>query len=808
MASGILVLEPMAERTPAPTEDAELRELRLENARLRKLLRVHGINDRLELAATAEHITGHTQPAARSAADKIALFRRLFRGREDVFAIRWEGKSGRAGYAPACSNEWRPGLCNKPKVKCAQCQHRAFVQLDDQVIYDHLAGVRTIGFYALLPDDTCCFLGVDFDDEDWRQDVQAFRDSCDALGIPVSVEISRSGAGAHAWLFFEEPILAADARRLGSAVISHACARTGQLSLSSYDRLFPNQDTVPKGGFGNLIALPLQKAPRERGCSVFVDRDLNPFDDQWAYLAFVQRMSRQDVQDATHAACPSGYSLDVAFIEEEDYAQPWKVPKPAVDKIPGSLPDQLHITLANQLYFDKTALPPPLLNRLVRLVAFQNPEFYKAQALRRSVWDKPRNFGRAENFPRHVALPRGCLDAVLELFAANEIEWTLSDERVGGKPIDVPFVGELREEQAQAAQALLPHDTGVLVAPTAFGKTVVSAHLIAVRQVSTLVLVHRTELLKQWQARLQSFLDLPEEAVGVVGGGRKQPTANIDVAVIQSVVRRGEVDELVRNYEQVIVDECHHISAKSFEDVSRAVPARYVLGLTATPIRRDGQQAIIFMQCGPTRYRAASRDTQPEHCAVVVQEVPAITQAPADIPVHELFRQLVEDPDRNDRIVADVVEAFEAGRHVLLLSERAGHVTQLASSLEGRVGSLFCLHGRMGRRQRAEQLAGLDRLSSDSPRVLIATGKLIGEGFDHPVLDTLVLAHPISWRGTLQQYAGRLHRDAGSKDDVRIYDYVDAHPITQSMWRRRVSGYRTMGYRINEWGSQLELPAR
>jgi hypothetical protein len=410
------------------------------------------------------------------------LFRKLFRGRSDVYPVRWESsRSGRSGYAPACANEWQPGICEKPRVKCADCDHRRFLPVTDAVIYDHLAGKKTVGVYPLLTDDTCHLLAVDFDKDGWQDDARAFVASCRELTVPAALEISRSGNGAHAWIFFSTPTMARDARRLGSALISHACAQTRQLGLDSYDRLFPNQDTLPKGGFGNLIALPLQKSPRELGRSVFVDDDLRPYPDQWGYLASVERIKVEAIETVVLAATGGSQPLDVAFVDEEALAKPWKRDSSRTRMIPGPMPASLTVTVADRLYFEKAQLPQPLANRLVRLAAFQNPEFYRAQAMRLSVWNKPRVIGCAENFPRHIALPRGCLEAATGLLSDLGIRCELGDERFGGTPIDVTFTGSLRPDQEEAVTGMLDHETGVLAAPTAFGKTVTAAALIARR---------------------------------------------------------------------------------------------------------------------------------------------------------------------------------------------------------------------------------------------------------------------------------------------------------------------------------------
>lgn len=724
----------------------------------------------------------------------------------DVYPVRWEGKtSGKSGYAPACANEWRAGVCEKPRIKCGDCGKRLLIPLSDAVIYDHLAGAHTVGVYPLLEDDTCYFLAVDFDEADWRDDARAFMQSCEELGVPAALEISRSGQGAHAWVFFASRVSARDSRRLGTAIISHTCTRTRQLKLESYDRLFPNQDTMPKGGFGNLIALPLQKWPRESGFSVFVDADLRPHPDQWAFLAAIRPMPAHDIEPTILRATGGVHPLDVTFIDDEDLATPWKRESASPKKLSGAMPPSLTVTLANLIYFEKAQLPQALANRLIRLAAFQNPEFYKAQAMRMSVWGKPRVIGNAENFPQHIALPRGCLDAAMDLLRDNSIACDLHDERFGGEIIDVVFAGTLHLDQETAVSAMLHHDTGVLCAPTAFGKTVTAAALIARRGVNTLVLVHRTELLKQWQERLQVFLGVGKGVVGTIGGGKAKPTGKIDIAVMQSVSRQGEVNPLVEHYGQVIVDECHHVGAVSFDAILKRTKARFVLGLTATPIRRDGQQPIIFMQCGPIRYTAAKPAGAPHDLEVLPRTRFSRIDLPHEAGIQDVFRHLADDQARTEAIATEVRDAFQQGRKVLVLTERTEHLDAIRIALEKQIPELFMLHGRMSKKQHAALITALDALPPDAPRVLLATGKLVGEGFDHPPLDTLVLAMPVSWKGTLQQYAGRLHREHACKTDVRIIDFVDTgHPALLRMWEKRQSGYRAMGYRMGMGADQLD----
>jgi superfamily II DNA or RNA helicase len=787
-------------------ELAEYRRLKDENARLKDLLARYGIPWQKNCDQEQTHLVSSTAsgPSQSSpATEKVRLFCSLFRGRSDVYPKLWTSAKGKSGYSPVCANEWLPGVCRKPRVKCADCDQRQLQPLTDQVIYDHLAGKHTVGVYPLLVDETCFFLAVDFDKAAWREDSLAFVQSCRELNIPVALEISRSGNGAHAWFFFADPVPARTARLLGAAIISHACDRSRQIALSSYDRFFPNQDTMPRGGFGNLIALPLQKKPREQGRSVFVDDHLVPHADQWAYLASIQPLTGSAAEEAIIKTTGGRHPLDVAFTLDDECQEPWKRPPPRVNRISGPLPESLSIVVAQQVFIPKKGLPQSLANRLIRTAAFQNPEYYKAQAMRLPVWNKPRIIGCAEDLPRHIGLPRGCLDAVQELLAHNTIRIEMHDERLSGQYLAAKFRGSLRRDQQTAVKTMLKHDIGVLHAPTAFGKTVTAAAIIARRKASTLILVHRKDLLRQWQEQLAAFLDMPVHGLGTMGGGKQSLSGMIDVAVMQSLQRHEDIPGLMDTYGQIIIDECHHISAYSYESLLKQSKARYILGLTATPIRRDGHHPIMFMQCGPIRHSAVRPDTSPAQLEVWPRLLPAPAMPPQSI-IQDVFRVLINDHARNQRIAKDILQAFQAGRKVLVLTERTDHLGLLHAILDDRIPDCLVLHGRLSQKQRANVLGKLAELDDADPRVLLATGRLIGEGFDHPPLDTLVLAMPISWKGTLQQYAGRLHRYHAAKRDVRIYEYVEQdHPQLARMWEKRQRGYRSMGYQIREWQEQL-----
>ena len=765
-------------------------------------------------------------------AAKIALFRALFRGREDVYPRRFESrKTGRTGYSPACANEWVRGVCDKRACKCSDCPQRRFLSVTDETIRQHLSGSDpstrefVMGLYPMLLDETCYFLAADFDKKNWREDVLAVVDTCRRLGISTAVERSRSGNGGHLWLFFEEALPAVLARKLGAYVLTETMERRPDIGLDSYDRFFPNQDTLPTGGFGNLIALPLQKRPREQGHSVFLDEQLMPWADQWAFLSAIQKLDRATVERIVRAAEVRDRVVGVrlASMEEDDDA-PWTAPpsrrrdeRPITDP----LPESLQLVLGDEIYIAKEGLPPALRNRLLRLAAFQNPEFYQAQAMRLSTFDKPRVIACAEDLPLHIALPRGCLEDVQELLTGLKLKYTLRDERNLGVPLAVTFHGTLRLEQRAAAEALLAHDDGILAATTAFGKTVLAAWLIAQRGINTLVLVHRQQLLEQWVERLSAFLGVPAKSIGRIGGGKRKPTSLLDVALIQSLVRKGVVDDRVGTYGQLIVDECHHLPAYSFEQVARKAKAKYVLGLSATVIRKDGHHPILFMQCGPVRYRVNAKQqtaARPFTHSVLVRptafQPPSATSQDTRLQFHDLYTALIADESRNRLICEDVIAAIKAGRSPVVLTERTDHLQKLAARLAPAVRHLIILQGGMGRKRLREVLAQLAAVPEQEERVVLATGRYLGEGFDDARLDTLYLTLPVSWRGTIAQYAGRLHRLHEDKREVRIYDYADLNaPMLARMFDRRCKGYEAIGYTlllpasaVPGWPADVPLP--
>lgn len=563
---------------------------------------------------------------------------------------------------------------------------------------------------------------------------------------------------------------------------------------------------MPKGGFGNLIALPLQFTPRKAGNSVFIDANFQPYPDQWQFLSTIQRVPADAAEEIVAQAQRKGDLIGVrmSISDDEDVQDPWTLPpsrRRQERPIEGPLPRTVQVVRANLVYVEKKDLPPAMLNRLLRLAAFQNPEFYKAQAMRLSTYDKPRVIACGQDFPQHIAVPRGCLTETLALLTAHKIRPEIRDERNPGTAIKVTFQGELRVLQEDAVNKIMDHDDGILCAPTAFGKTAVGAWLIAKRKVNTLVVVHRQQLLDQWIERLTMFLNLPPKSIGQIGAGKTARTGCVDVAVIQSLYRKEEVKDFVADYGQVIVDECHHISAFTFEQVMRAVKAKYVVGLTATPTRKDGQHPIIYMQCGPVRFSMSARtmtETTPfEHKVTPRQTEFRLPPERTEVTIQDIYAGLVGDAARNELIANDVVNAVAMGRCPLLLTGRTEHLEYFATRLAGAAKHIFILKGGMGKKQRRTTAAALAAVPETESRVILATGSYIGEGFDDARLDTLFLAMPISWKGTLQQYVGRLHRLHDGKRLVQVYDYVDnCVPMLARMYERRLKGYAAIGYTI------------
>ena len=784
---------------------ARLAALEAERATLEAELRAEEHTaENLPLLPAATPTGGALRPA-----EKVALFLSLFGARRSVFPKFWENpKTGKKGYSPACAHEWQRPLCAKPQIKCTECRHQKFPPLDELAVEAHLRGEQTLGTYAIREDDSCIFLAADFDGEDWWPDVQAYRDAATKATVPVAVERSRSGNGAHAWIFFAEPVPAALARRLGTILLAKASANRPTLNLHAFDRLFPNQDTLPAGGFGNLIALPLAKAPRQLGNTVFLNSNRQPYEDQWAFLAAAHRVTRPELDQLIERLSPLASLATTAppnpsthFTLESD--------ERALDLSCATIPSttlqgEVTLRLDAALHIPRTTLPSAIIARLKRLATFANPVFYEKQRLRFPTYDTPRFLFAGEWHPDRLVLPRGVLAETQRIIEDAGATVTIHDARPPAPRLEWKFSGELRPEQECAVQAMAAHEHGVLAAPPGSGKTVMGCALIARHRTATLVLVHRSVLLDQWRHELMRFLGLKKKEIGLLRGKTGKRTGRLDIAMLPSLARVENPAELFSEYGLVIVDECHHVPAVSFESLLKACTSRNLLGLTATPQRKDGLERLLHLQCGPIRHTLTATPDNTIPRTVVIRKSAFHLDASLGPtpPIHAVWQALVADTGRTEQIATDIHNRVTEGHSPLVLSDRKVHLELLAAAfahLQGGNGAkIFHLSSSDGIKRRREIRSEIEACgTTQKPYVLFATASLIGEGFDLPQLDTLFLAMPLSFKGRLVQYAGRLHREHATKQEIRIYDYLDDnHPITLAMFRRRAVAYRHMGYRF------------
>jgi superfamily II DNA or RNA helicase len=703
---------------------------------------------------------------------KIALFRRLFAGRDDVYARRWENASkGTSGWSPAHGGSW-----NTPR------DQRQYLPLTDEVVRGHLEGRDTVGLYPLLVGDTCRLLVCDFDKSSWKLDAQAYVEAADAVHVPTAVEISRSGNGAHVWTFFTAPVAASQARALGAGLLRETMARRGELDLESYDRFFPSQDYVPERGFGNLIALPLQGECRfERGTTVFVDpRTFEPFDDQFVFLSSLVRMTPAEVERVVDELRPVAVGPDTRLYRSSVRAD---VPPP----------ETIDARLAGMLAVRRAGIPPGLYATLKHLATLHNPAFHRNENLRLSNHATPRFIRCYVEDLEYLYLPRGLVDQAAAIVEEAGSRLLITDERPEPAPIDLAFDGEFRAAQEQAVEVMSGHELGVLDAPPGTGKTVMACALIARHATPTLVLVDRKPLLAQWRERLATHLGVD---AGQIGGGKQRQTKIVDIAMVQTVTRNERAADLLDGYGLVVIDECHHVPAPTVERAVRNLDARRWLGLTATPQRPDGLKDIMVMQCGPIRHRITQGASDLDRRLQVHRTELTIDDSTEGLTRGEVLAlinaSLVEDDRRNEQICRDVAAAVGAGRNCLVLSSRTEHVDVLAGRLSDLGLEPLVLYGSL---RSAQRRAVHERLAEDRQLLLVATDRYIGEGFDCPKLDTLFLAFPISARQRITQYVGRILRDQPGKDVAEVHDYLDAAvPMLAAMHRRRLPGYKQLGF--------------
>src|SRR6266498_146760 len=711
-----------------------------------------------------------------SSKEKVKLFRALFRGREDVYAAFWfNEQTGKKGYSPAYEDPWssRQG---KPKK---------YLPVTDEVIISHLSGGITIGVYPLLKDDTCWFLACDFDKEGWALDALAFLNICKDYGMPAYLERSRSGNGGHVWIFFSAPVTATSARQLGIRLLKETTVVRVEIDLASYDRFFPSQDFLPRAGFGNLIALPLQKKCRALGNTEFLNLDepeFRPWPDQWSFLSQIKRFAPSQVEALLEKIPPVSVGPSNSGTVFLSIRQRYPAPK------------RIRSALGATLSIEKSGIPPWLLAQMKQLALLHNPQFYEREKLRLSTWRIPRFIRCYEEDASHIHLPRGTLEEIKDLAKGTGSELYLTDQRPVPGKLSLKFLGSLTPKQMNAVRAVLSDDMGVLVAPPGAGKTVMGCYAVAERNMPTLILAHRKPILDQWRTQLVNLLGLSSRLVGQVGGGRNRQTGAIDLGMIQSLKRLSDLETFFSKYGFIIVGECHHLPAFTFEACVKRAPVRYILGLTATPYRRDGLQEIITLQCGPIRHTMASIENSFSR-TLFIRETLFNFSEDENATIQEIFRHLVKDDVRNELIQTDVCQALTEGRRCLILSHWKEHCELIADALRKRGKTPLFLSGTMNKKTRSAVLESLQDRPSDKELLVIATGQYLGEGFDCPQVDTLFLAFPLSFKGKLVQYVGRALRNHEDKTSVRVYDYVDTRvPILRKMYAKREKTYRSLRF--------------
>lgn len=725
-----------------------------------------------------------------------------FKGRNDVYPYLSIDKNNPniKYYIPACTNEWKNGVCNKTMgKKCKTCQYRENKPISKETIYKHMYGNYPIGIYPLLENDTCFFLSLDFDDKDSKKDIKsdvlAFASVCDKYEVPIAIERSRSGNGIHIWMFFDTNIKAITARKLGSLLLSKTM-EISNISISSFDRMFPNQDTLPKGGYGNLIALPFQNEPSKYGNTLFIDRNFILIKNQMQYLSSIHKLTEIEVFEKIKQLSNETIDISHEIIDMQN-----EVKLKSKNNI--DYPKSIKVILKDMVYIDKANLDGVVKNSFRRLATFANPEFYKKQKLRMSVYNVPMVIDCSKEDEKYLKLPRGTYNYLESLCNVNNIEIISKDERFVGNKIEVKLNGSLREEQQIAIDHMLKYDNGILCAPTGFGKTVIGCKLIAERKVNTLILVNKIQLLNQWKDRIKEFLDVKE--VGEISSKKKNITNVIDVVSIKSLWNNGNVLDIAKNYGMIIIDECHHTAAYTFEQAINTGNAKYVYGISATPERENGHTPIIKMQCGDIRYKVDSLTFNkklniPMKVIAKKSRLNFTNQNIDNYELNEINDLIAKDIIRSENIIKDIKKEYDNGKNILVLTERLELMNYIYDKLSKYTNNIFKYYGGIGKKILKSYMELNNQINENKDnKIIVATGSYIGEGFDDSKLDVLFLTMPISGQTRVTQYAGRLHRQDSNKKEILIYDYIDDNfSKTRNMFLKRKKTYEKLGYEIVE----------
>lgn len=764
--------------------------------------------------------------------DLANQFFSFFWGRTDVYAKR--GRKG--GYFPQCNNRWNDRICpkqRKEKLSCEACEHREWTKLTPEKIIDHLVGYKedgsdVLGVYPLFSDGTCRFIVFDFDNhekgaeqtdfanvtEEWNEEVDALRLICESNGITPLVERSRSGRGAHVWIFFKKPVSASLARNFGFLLLDKGSASINLKSFHYYDRMYPSQDVA--SSIGNLIALPLQGRALKTGNSAFVDKNWNAYPDQWDILLnYTKKLSMEDIirrmKDWQEEL--SGYGDIPVAVMQQNRPKPWRKKDGFVKS---DVIGKIHIILGNGVYVDALNLMPHLQNQIRSMAAFDNPVFYKNKRLGYSNYYNFSAVYMGKDEDGYICIPRGLRDSLIASCREAGIDYEMEDHREKGRPIRVTFQGDLRMQQDLAANRLLAYDQGVLSAATAFGKTVVCSYLISERKVNTLILIQSKELLEQWVDELNKFLIIDEEppiyktksgrekrresVIGILHGSKNTLTGIIDVAMVGSVYSKGKFNDRINSYGMVLMDECHHCGSNTSVEVMQKVNARYVYGVSATPNRSDNLDKIIYMLLGPVRHRYTAKERAIEQGIghyVYPRYTRVIDTDESRSDINEAYSLISSSRARNDMILEDTRACVKKGRTPVILTRYKEQAKYLYDHLQMDADHVLILYGDNSDKDNSHVRQQLKEISRNQSLILVATGQKIGEGFDYPRLDTLMLAAPVSFSGRLEQYLGRLNRDYEGKSEVIVYDYIDSHIRTfDNMYAKRLRTYKRIGFQL------------
>lgn len=811
-----------------------INNLELENKLLKSILTEAGIDYSDKLKVISNQLSDDDTDQGKRiihpemVSEKMAnLFYSWFWGRQNVYAKRSVNKDGRVSYFPQCTNFWKD-CCPKKygnKVNCSDCKDKSYKQLTIHDILDHLNGKSVIGVYPLLKTDECRFLVFDFDnhekgseqndfankDDEWIEEVNALVSICRLNGIDALVERSRSGKGAHIWVFFDKPIPASLARSFGSALLDKGAEQVNMKSFKYYDRMLPAQDCLPKNGIGNLIALPLQKEALLKGNSAFIDENWNAYPDQWNALFSKTKLTKEFVESMIKE-----WIGPVHGAEGSKNSKPWNKSKFRKDDVDG----KLNITLADGIYIDNSNIKVNTQNAIRRLAAFLNPVFYRNQAIGLLNYDKSRWIYLGQDHPEgYIQIPIGLYDILIENINQADICYEVEDKRQTGRSIDICFNGELKDEQISAVNTMCKYDNGILHAATAFGKTVVATAMIAKKKVNTLIILESSSLIEQWINSLERFLTINEQLptyrtqtgrlktrkshIGLIQASHDSASGIIDIAMAGSLCKKGEFHKLLDQYGMIIVDECHHVASDTLSAVLRNVKAKYIYGVTATPKRSDGLEKINYMLLGPIRYSYSTKQKalkQGIKHLVYPRFTPAISlkfNNKNNMHPNDAYEILRNNEIRDQLIIEDIRNCIANKRTPIILSKYKDHTNRLYECLKGDVDHAFLLTGDNSKKEHKQILEKMNQVKDNETLAIFATGKLAGEGFDYPRLDTLIMAMPVSFQSVVEQYAGRLNRDYPGKTDVIVYDYVDSNiSMFSNMYSKRLKAYKQIGYEV------------